>query len=137
MKVRLRIMQAGIVLLALQASAQTLPPQTANAMCRTPSSTGDGAVFQCASEVAQLTAPAGFAFAQATLKGGIVGSGGPKPVCEVEWSQFVAVPADSASTQPRILTLRARANSQRGYGRRGAGWANCSYTVQLVPYAAP
>jgi hypothetical protein len=93
-------------------------------------------VFHCASEHTQVQAPPGFAFVQASLTGGIADSGGTKPACEVEWTEFVALAPGAETTQPRVLTLRARASSQRGYGRRGPGWANCSYTVQLVPYAA-
>ena len=70
------------------------------------------------------------------LSGGLVESGGTKPACEVEWTEFVPLSVGSESTQPRVLTVRARANSQRGYGRRGPGWATCEYTVKLVPYAA-
>ena len=67
---------------------------------------------------------------------GLVDSGGTKPDCEVEWTEFVPLAAGSDSKQPRVLTVRARANSQRGYGRRGPDWATCEYSVQLVPYVA-
>ena len=136
MKLRLTIMSAWIVVLAPQAHAQAPPAQTISASCRTPSATGDGTVFNCASEHGRLEAPPGFAFAQASLNGGLVDSGGTKPDCEVEWTEFVPLAAGSDSKQPRVLTVRARANSQRGYGRRGPGWATCEYSVQLVPYAA-
>jgi hypothetical protein len=136
MKLRLTIMSALIALLAPQAHAQEPPAQTIRASCRTPSAMGDGTVFNCASEQARLEAPPGFAFAQASLSGGLVESGGTKPACEVEWTEFVPLSVGSESTQPRVLTVRARANSQRGYGRRGPGWANCEYSIQLVPYAA-
>ena len=136
MKLRLTIMSALIALLAPQAHAQEAPAQTISASCRTPSAMGDGAVFHCGSERAQLQAPPGFAFAQASLSGGLVDSGGTKPACEVEWSEFVDVPPGSDSKQPRVLTVRAQAASQRGYGRRGPGWATCEYTVQPVPYGA-
>ncbi len=137
MKIRQAILLAMIALLAPRVLAQDPPPQTISAMCRTPSATGDGGTFQCASESSQLVAPEGFAFARETLDGGIDDSGGPKPACEVEWTEMVALAPGSDIQQPRVLTLRARANSQRGYARRGPGWATCSYTVQLVPYVAP
>ncbi len=136
MKLRLTIMSALIALLAPQAYAQVPPAQTISASCRTPSATGDGTVFQCGSERAQLQAPPGFAFAQASLNGGLVDSGGTKPACEVDWAELVPLSPGSDSKQPRVLTVRATAASQRGYGRRGPGWATCEYSVQLVPYAA-
>lgn len=136
MKLRLAIMSTLIVLLAPQAHAQEASVQTISASCRTPSAMGDGAVFHCGSERAQLQAPPGFAFAQASLSGGLVDSGGTKPACEVDWTELVALSPGSDSKQPRVLTVRATAASQRGYGRRGPGWAKCEYTVQLVPYAA-
>ena len=136
MKLRLTIMSAWIALLVPQAHAQAPPAQTISASCRTPSATGDGTVFNCASEHGRSEAPAGFAFVQASLNGGLVDSGGTKPACEVEWTEFVQLSPGSESKQPRVLTVRARANSQRGYGRRGPGWATCEYSVQLVPYAA-
>jgi len=138
MKLRLAILWASIALLAPQAHAQASPPpaQTISASCRTPSATGDGTVFNCASEHGRLEAPSGFAFVQASLNGGLADSGGTKPDCEVEWTGYVPLSAGSDSKQPRVLTVRARANSQRGYGRRGPGWATCEYSVQLVPYAA-
>lgn len=136
MKLRLTIMSTLVVLLAPQAHAQEPRVLTINASCRTPSAMGDGAVFHCGSERAQLLAPPGFAFAQASLSGGLVDSGGTKPACEVDWTDLVPLSPGSDSKQPRVLTVRATAASQRGYGRRGPGWATCEYTVQLVPYAA-
>ncbi len=136
MKLRPTILAALIALLAPQLHAQEPPLQSINASCRTPSATGDGTVFQCGSERAQLQAPAGFAFEQASLDGGLVDSGGTKPACEVDWTDLVPLSPGSDSKQPRVLTVRATAASQRGYGRRGPGWATCEYTVQLVPYVA-
>jgi len=136
MKLRLTIMSAFFGVLALQADAQEAQVQTINASCRTPSAMGDGAVFHCGSERAQLQAPPGFAFVQASLSGGLVDAGGTKPACEVEWSEWVPLSPGADSKQPRVLTVRATAASQRGYGRRGPGWATCEYKIQLVPYAA-
>ncbi|MES2858145.1 MAG: hypothetical protein V4704_03080 [Pseudomonadota bacterium] len=139
MKLRLAIMllAMAMALPAPQANAQAPPSLTISATCRTPPASGDGGTFQCTSESARLLAPAGFAFVRATLDGGFVESGGPKPACDVEWTELVALSPGSDQKEPRVLTLRARANSQRGYGRRGPGWANCSYSVQLVPYVTP
>jgi hypothetical protein len=137
MKLRLTIMSASIALLAPPAHAQEPPAQTISATCRTPSAMGDGTVFTCTSEHVRLEAPPGSAFVQASLSGGLVDSGGTKPACEFEWTEFVPLSAGSDNKQPRVLTVWARANSQRGYGRRGPGWANCRYSVQLVPYAVP
>ena len=132
----LSIALLSIALLAAQVHAQEPPVQTLSASCRTPSTMGDGAVFHCGSEYTQLQAPPGFAFVQASLAGGLVDSGGTKPTCEVEWTELVPLSPGSDSKQPRVLTVRARAASQRGYGRRGPGWATCEYKVKLVPYVA-
>jgi len=125
MKLRLTVMSAWIALLAPPAHAQAPPAQTISASCRTPSATGDGTVFNCASEHSRLQAPDGFAFAQSSLNGGLVDSGGTKPDCEVEWTEYVPLSAGSDGKQPRVLPVRARANTPRAHGRSAPGLASC------------
>ena len=125
---------AGL-LLAPAGSAQSPGRQSVNAMCRTPAATGDGVGYRCVSEPTRLQAPDGYAFARESLQGGVSDSAGPEPRCEVQWSDEVVLAPGGSVQQPRLLTVRASASSQRGYGRRGPGWTECTYTVDVVPYA--
>jgi hypothetical protein len=128
------LLLVGGLLLAPASRAQAPAPQSISAMCRTPAATGDGVGYRCVSEPTRLQAPDGYAFAPESLKGGVADSAGPEPRCDVQWSEEVALAPGSAARQPRLLTVRASASSQRGYGRRGPGWTDCSYTVDVVPY---
>jgi hypothetical protein len=134
MDLRHVFVSATLLLAAGPLAAQSPPPQTVGAMCRTPAATGDGTGYRCVSEPSRLEAPEGFAFRQDSIVGGVADSAGPEPRCDLAWADYVATGPGEGNRQPRRLAVRASASSQRGYGRRGPGWTDCRYTLDLVPY---
>lgn len=110
-----------------KSAAQTV---TATAQCKTKGTELDGRRHACHSQAQTVTAPAGYVLAKETASGGLTSKNGSEYGCLVDWADPVDV--IPGVPQPRTITLVAHARSPEGHAT-GAGWAECKYTVNMVP----